>query len=90
MDNSANGCSGNVNGVNGICDNDLHIWFQDRLGRACSSRWLVNNWRWKYNLFGRGGDDAFDSHEWDWFTWREAGCIKEDGIDVPNKVKIDV
>ena len=89
MDSSANGCNGDTYGWGGHCDNDLLIWFQDRMGRACQSRWLVNNWRVKYGQLGTNGDDAFDSHEWDWFDWREAGCIKEDGLDVPNKVKMN-
>ena len=85
MDNSAKGCTG---GHNGYCDQDMYIWFQDRLGRVCNSHWLVNNWRWHHGLLGTNGDDAFDSSGWDGWTWKDAGCIKEYGLDVPNKVKL--
>ena len=84
MDNSAKGCTG---GHNGYCDQDMYIWFQDRLGRVCNSHWLVNNWRWHHGLLGTNGDDAFDSSGWDGWTWKDAGCIKEYGLNVPNKVK---
>ena len=86
MDNCATCCT---KGSSGRCDNDLYMRFYDRLGRACSTRWLVNNWRWHYGREGTNGNDAFDYRSWDWFTWKDAGCVKENGFDVPNKVRIN-
>ena len=86
MDNCATCCT---KGSTGYCDNDIFIWFQDRLGRVCHTRWLVNNWRWHYGREGIDGDDAFDGHAWDGFSWKDAGCVKEYGLDVPNKVRIN-
>ena len=60
MDNSANGCNGNVHSYNGYCTNDMFIRFEDKLGRNCQSRWLVNNWRWKYGRLGKNEQDIFD------------------------------
>ena len=85
MDNCATCCTG---GSSGYCSNDLIMKFYDRLGRTCTTRWLVNNWRWHYGKEGTNGNDAFDSHSWDGFTWKDAGCVKENGFDVPNKVRI--
>ena len=86
MDNCATCCTG---GSSGYCSNDLIMKFYDRLGRTCTTRWLVNNWRWHYGREGTNGNDALDYRTWDWFTWKDAGCVKENGFDVPSKVKIN-
>lgn len=89
MDNTATGCNGNVHSYNGYCDNDMLIRFEDKLGRNCQSRWLVNNWRWKYGRLGKNEQDAFDASmafAWSSFSWTEANCAKGWAFDVPNKV----
>ena len=60
MDNCDTCCNGNHYGIDGHCGNDMRIRFEDKLGRGCTSRWLVNNWRWKYGRLGKDEEDAFD------------------------------
>ena len=86
MDNSETGCNGDVHSYNGQCENDMIIRFEDKLGRNCQSRWLVNNWRWKYGRLGVNEVDAFDYKGWTGFTWTEANCAKGWAFDVPNQV----
>ena len=86
MDNCATCCT---KGSTGSCNNDLYIRFYDRLGRSCSTRWLVNNHRWHYGREGTNGNDALDGRSWDWFAWKDAGCVGENGFDVPNKVRLN-
>ena len=89
MDNCETCCNGNVHSWGGHCDNDMRIRFEDKLGRSCTSNWLVNNHRVKH---GRNGlnvaGDAFDFDGWVGFNWNEAGCANGAAFDVPNQVPI--
>ena len=89
MDNCKTCCNGETHGADGYCDNDMHLWFQDRLGNTCSTRWLTNNRRWHDGNNGENEDDAFDGAGWDGWTWSEAGCANSNGFYVPNKVMLD-
>ena len=83
MDNCDDCCTG---GSYGYCDNDIYMWFQNKLGETCRTRWLFNNWRWKHGNDGKDKDDAFDSSGWKQFDWYETNCVAEWGFNVPNKV----
>ena len=84
MDNCEDCCTG---GETGYCDHDIYMWFQNKLGQTCHTRWLFNNWRWAKGNDGKNEDDAFDvGGEWKLFQWYQTNCIKEWGFYVPNKV----
>ena len=88
MDNVAGGCTGNVHSYNGYCTHDLRMYFQDRLGNTCWTKWLFNNARWKWNRLGKNGADNFDTrYIWNGFNWYQAGCASSWGFYVPNKVQ---
>ena len=88
MDNVAGGCTGNVHSYNGYCTHDLRMYFQDRLGNTCWTKWLFNNARWKWSRLGKNGADNFDTkYRWNGFNWYQAGCASSWGFYVPNKVQ---
>ena len=86
MDNAVESCNGITQSYNGYCDNDYIIYFRNKYGQTCQTRWLFNNARWQRGRLEENGDDAFDSPGWDGWTWYQAGCAKEWGFYVPNKV----
>ena len=77
------GCTG---GWHGYCKHDLRVYFQNKVGDACGTRWLFNNARVQRGQHGKNRDDAFDSEGWDCFSWNEVDCVKGNGFYVPNKV----
>ena len=88
MDNVAGGCTGNVHSYYGYCTHDLRMYFQDRLGNTCWTKWLFNNARWKWSRLGKNGADNFDTrYIWNGFNWYQAGCASSWGFYVPNKVQ---
>ena len=91
MDNAANrnsnGCTG---GSGGYCKHDMYIYFQNKIGATCSTRWLFNQMRWKRGQDGKNLDDAFDSVGWDCFSWNEVACVSGNGFYVPNKVLLSI
>ena len=82
------GCNGNHYGYGGVCVNDLIIRYEDRLGRGCTTKWLVNYWRVVHGLLDTVGPAEFaDTAGWHGFGNANAGCVKESGFDVPNRVR---
>ena len=87
MDNVAGGCTGNRDSYYGYCTHDLRMYFQDRLGNTCWTKWLFNNARWYRNRLGTNGADNFDTtYRWNGYNWYQAGCASSWGFYVPNKV----
>ena len=84
IDNGADGCTG---GPYGHCDHDLYVYFINKIGAGCSTRWLFNNARWKSGNDGKNAkNEAFDNAGWDCFNWNEVNCVSGNGFYVPNKV----